>query len=195
MLSVFFPFRDSVPPSIRLFGSRWQYKPFSGRYVTDSNVDMLGHVRKGRLGNRTSSQTPLRTRRKLTIQQLRPAHIHSYAGACRRRTWGNNEIGREDYWRRLCPVKALTERIPPSAAQRDQITSSLTLRMVQSKFQQCRLHINYMVLRSKEPVSIEHGKDFGRKLKQPHALLTLATGTGETRKLYRSEANNLSPSF
>lgn len=121
---------------------------------------------------------------------------HAYIRrACRRRTWGNNEIGREDYWRRLCPVKALTERIPPSAAQRDRITSSLTLRMVQSKFQQCRLHINYMVLRSKEPVSIQHGKDFGRKLEEPHALLTLATGTGETRKLYRSETNNLSPSF
>lgn len=117
MFSGFFPFSGSVPPCIRLLGSRWQYKPFSGRYVTDSNVDMLRHVRKGRSGSRTGQQTPRARQTRLCLKPLASRDAHTYMQL----DWGELEgIMSEkgaDYWRRLCPVKALTEQIPPSAAE------------------------------------------------------------------------------
>lgn len=45
--------------------------------------------------------------------------------------------------------------------QRDQITSSLERGMVQSRIQQCRLHINYTLIRSREPVSARRAQNRG----------------------------------
>lgn len=121
------------------------------------------------LGSRTGSKTPQQRRKVLSITSLwDTAYIHE---SWLRRTRGNNERENwEDYWGDSALSKPGLERFLPQH-KRDQITSSLD-RMVQSRIQQCRLHINYMVIRSREPASthsaLNRGRRGGRR-DRPHA--------------------------
>lgn len=114
----------------------WQsltHKPFQVGMSQIPNVDMLRHVRKGRLGSRTGKPT-VEANAALGHRQLLGT-THTYMQLDLRRTRGNNEREiREDYWRRPAPSKPDFERFLLSKQGSDYIF--LEHRMVQSRIQQ-----------------------------------------------------------
>lgn len=145
---------------VRLLGSLWQYKPFSGRYVTDSNVDMLRHVRKGRLGAEPAANSTVEAN---AAQYQASRDTHTYMQL----DWGEPEGIMREKPRRLLeetlPCQSLDRRDSPSAAEGSDYIFPLEHRMVQSRIQQCRSHINYMVIRSREPVRHWSALNRGRR--------------------------------